>query len=252
MEILNFPLYYISFKPNSRIENHYQYYGFTNVNHHKAVDGRKLSVKKLLRDDIISIRVHDDLRGGRMTSGGMPSMGGIGCTLSHYELWKLCVEKNYPFIIVTEEDNRMIEQLTEQRLKKIKDIISRPNGLFMGVDIKTEGDLKNVVRFFGTHFYIASQGACRELVKRAFPIDVQTDWYMSHMSTMDFIEMRGFPVSTQNPDLYGSSIQAICISCMIPIRSNLFWIILILLFISLIFAVIVLYKKNKTQCVNRI
>jgi len=244
MNIFDFPLYYISFERSDEIENHYKEHGFTNVNHFPAVDGRKLSVHRLMQDRIISIRVHDDLRMGRVEHSGMPSKGGIGCTLSHYELWKTCVEKNYPYIIITEEDNRIYDdELSKDTTKKILNIITKPNGMFVSAWVRNEGRYKNITRFRGTYMCILSQNACKQLIVKTFPIDGQTDWYISHMATIKNINLDGFRISKQKKVFLESTIQdIICINCFLP-RGNI--LLFILLFIIILFVIVIFrnYKK---------
>src|SRR3990167_3975338 len=138
MDVYSIPLYYISFQPDENVENHYKVLGFKNVNHFSAVPGRKMDIKKLRDEGIISIRSYDDLLSGRSDSSGMSSLGAIGCTLSHYELWKLCIDKNLPFITIAEEDNRMEGKLAQKDLKFIQKVLAKPNSVFVSSAIKKQ------------------------------------------------------------------------------------------------------------------
>lgn len=236
MNIFEIPLYYISFKRSDEIENHYKEHGFKNVNHFPAVDGRKMSVNKLLEDNLITIRVHDDLRMGRVEHSGIPTKGGIGCTLSHYELWKKCVDNDWPFIIITEEDNRMKDSWKSKEVfDDINDALAKPNGVFLSGRVRTEGRYDNVVRFMGLHFYIASKDACEKMVNKVFPIDVQTDWYMSHLATIKDIHVHGRHIAKQRKAIFETTIQDdVCISCLLP-RGNWFYILMVLSMIVIIY-----------------
>ena len=92
MNIFDFPLYYISFKRNEELENKAKALGFTNINHFQAIDGRKFEPKKLLGDNIITIRSYYDLVDTRTQHSGLPGLGAVGCTMSHNKLWQKCVD----------------------------------------------------------------------------------------------------------------------------------------------------------------
>ena len=231
LDIFSIPLYYISFKKNKNVEDHYNYHGFKNVDHFQAIDGRKLDPKELLKNGFITIRSYDDLMSGRTEHCGLPTLGAVGCTLSHYNLWRLCLEKNMPYIIIAEEDNEMYRDLTKNDIKNIKSTLSKDKPLFISSNIK-KIDHRN--HFFGTNFYITSIDACEQLVKKCFPMDVQTDWYMSNLSTMGDITLEGYKISDQTTPFGKSSIQTLCVTCILPKGKNFYFIFLFVLLLIII------------------
>ena len=102
--VKSIPVYYIGFNKNTKLENNLSGIGFKDVNHFKAIDGRKFVVDDLIENNTITIRSYNDLIFGRHEHAGIPSLGAIGCTLSHLSLWKLCVDFNMPYIIICEDD----------------------------------------------------------------------------------------------------------------------------------------------------
>lgn len=46
------------------------------------------------------------------------SLGTIGCALTHLSLWKLCVDNNYPYIIIA--DDIIIKRLNDKDIKYTK------------------------------------------------------------------------------------------------------------------------------------
>ena len=241
LDILGIPLYYINFNKSDEIENHYKNYGFKNVNHFKAVNGKKMDLDKILGDGIITIRSYEDIVNGRVTHKGLTSMGAIGCTLSHYELWKKCIVGDLPFMVIVEADNRMSDKMTPKIKKKITDILSKNKSIFISVTLKQKLDK---LHFFGTHFYIVTQSACKELVKHVFPIDVQTDWYMGHLARIKKINLEGFPISYQMNEYSGeTSVQdSGCVLCIItdPHQSRIFFGV-----IGIIILLIILYLMRR-------
>lgn len=231
MDIFNFPLYYISFKQSNDIEDHYKAFGFSNIKHFEAVNGRKMDIKKLLNDGIITIRAYDDLLSGRTQHSGLSSLGAVGCTLSHYELWNKCINDGNPYMIITEEDNRMDTKLSPKDIEEISKILQKKNSIVVSANVKPFYNYK--VHFLGLHFYIVSKEACKELVKECFPIDVQTDWYISHIASQGKVNVEGYPVASQSQ--HNSSIQDGCITCDInKSKKGFFIFILILIFICYI------------------
>ena len=81
-----------------------------------AVDGKKLDIKDqrihpMVRHHIIN-NIDSDY-------DHITSLGAIGCSLSHIELWKKCVELNEP-IIVIEDDIKF----TKDIIKSVKNSLS--------------------------------------------------------------------------------------------------------------------------------
>jgi hypothetical protein len=243
MDILyNIPLYYISFNKNKDIEDYYKSHGFKNVNHFQAVNGKKFDPKKLLQDNIISIRCYYDLIDGRTEHQGMPGLGGIGCTMSHYTLWKHCVDNNLPYIIITEEDNKFFKRISNKDEQNIQNILSKDNSIFLGSNMRSNDNI--LPRFWGTQFCIIRNDTCKILIDYCFPIDVQTDSYISHLSNIGYINIDGYNLTYQK--LHISSIQDVCVKCILP-KGNRFYISIIILIIilSLLF---VYYRHKFKKC----
>jgi hypothetical protein len=156
--------------------------------------------------------------------------------MSHNEIWKLCVEQDLPYIAVAESD-LYLKKISPDTEEKIKKILEKPNSVFMSQKINKQG----IVTFFhGAHFYIISNSACKQLIKNAFPIDVQTDWYISHMNTIKKINLDGFKIGSQKIHL--SSIQNLCIKAHLPTSLFPYFIFFILLISSTIY---LWYSRNK-------
>ena len=141
---------------------------------------------------MISSRTYMDLIDSRHQHSGIPSLGAIGCYMSHYNLWKECVSNNLPYITIVEDDID-INKISEKNIDKITNILLKPNSIFISSNVK-----KNKITYFqGTQFYIASNDSCKNLIKKAFPIDVQVDYYMSYMDTIKQINIEGFKIFKQ-------------------------------------------------------
>lgn len=236
MDIYNTPLYYISFNKEKRLESNLKEVGFTNINHFKAIDGRKMDPLDLINEKKISIRTFHDLNTDRRQHSGIPSLGAIGCTMSHDALWQMCIDEDLPYLIIAEGDLKM-KPISDKNYRRIQNIMKNEKSIYVSphstID-KNEG----ITRFTGMHFYIISQSACKELVSSTFPIDVQTDAYISHMDTINKIHIGGFSICSQQ--IHMSGLQDVCVKCWLPNKSQ-YYIITVLLLIT-----VYMYSKKKS------
>lgn len=261
MEIFNYPLYYIGFDRENTLEKKLKYAGFTNVNHFKAINGRNFNIKQLLKDKTISTRSYIDLKYGRSQHSGIPSLGAIGCTMSHYSLWKKCIESNFPYIIIIEDDVNIPDKIDEKQLKYITNILKKEKNGYISTRNKKLDDFFHC----GTHFCILSKEVCKELVKDAFPMEIQTDAYIWHKHNIGDINIEKndyFSTSNSflnknnrnNKNFFGSTTQDECFKCLIPsslkttkVLPFLLFVILIILFIYIFYIKCVFFNKCKNN-----
>jgi GR25 family glycosyltransferase involved in LPS biosynthesis len=241
MNIFDFPLYYISFKRNEELENKAKKLGFTNVNHFQAVDGRKYEPKKLLDDNIITIRSYNDLIYGRTQHSGLPSLGAVGCTMSHDKLWRKCIENNFPYIVILEDDVNLPDKLTQKQIEKIVNILEKEKSGYISSNVVSDDIIIQL------HFYILSKEACQELIKNTYPIDIQTDAYISHKNNIGKLNIEHFKIAGQK--LHKSSIQNVCVRCNLP-DGLIFYLLIIFGIILIIVLCVIFYncwRKYKTK-----
>ena len=236
LNIFTIPLYYIGFKRNHTLEKQLSKVGFTNINHFPAIDGRKMDPQKLLKNNIISIRAYNDLKFGRHQHTGISSMGTIGCTLSHRELWGLCAKK-YKYMIIAEDDINVIN-LSNTDVTNIQNALSKKNGCFISTKINKGREI-----LFGLHFYFLTNGAAKEIYNKSLPIDLQTDSYIGNLGNIGNINIQGYPIFKQKYHI--SSTSNICIKCWLP-TNIVFYVIIVIFIIFIIFLVILFYKKFHT------
>ena len=232
IDIYSIPLYYISFNKNTELEKNLVKTGFNNINHFAAVDGRKLKPDQLIEDGKISIRAYNDLIFGRHEHSGLPSVGSVGCTLSHYSLWKKCIDDNLPYITIAEDDLYIDRKLSTNDEQNIKNAIQTKNGLFVSSII--DRNAENM--FMGLHLYFLSNECCKQLVKYTFPIDIQTDFYVSNLARRKKINIEGYIIGKQK--IHYSSIQDMCVKCYLPKKSGIYILIGTLILFFSIFSMI--------------
>lgn len=237
MKLVEIPTYYISMKDNYPTKNRLEDQGFVNINWFPGVNGRKMDTKKLLTEGKISKRVYYDLQEGRIGHSNMSSMGAIGCSLSHVALWELCIKENLPYIVIAEEDLVFIRKFTAEDQEFFINMMKTPNTILLSPSHEMEPTSRpdHHLSFYGTHFYIASNGACRQLLKHAFPLEVQVDWFISHCATIEAVNLQKFKVARQ---LKGrrTTINDDCLPCYLPQTFFKFLIICILTILTIILA----------------
>lgn len=237
IDIFQIPLYYISFKKNLDIEAMYTTKGFKNVNYFQAVNGKDLNPLQLYFERKLGMRAYNEIiNRERKEWWGMPGMGAIGCSLSHYTIWNICVQNNLNYIVVAEDDNEFTKPLN---ISTIQDTLAASKSIFFGIEPGKFGS--------GSHFYIISRSLCADLIEYFFPIEVQVDSYIvNYCRLAPDVVIRGEDVTTQTRSGANSSIQDICIPCLLP-GSNGFYIILaaVLLFclVGTIVAIISLRRR---------
>ena len=241
-DFYNIQLWYISFKKNQKLENELSTIGFRNINFFEAIDGKKLNPIELLKDKIISIRTYNEIKKHTRTEHySIPSIGAIGCTLSHFNLWKKCIDEKLRNIIIVEDDISL-HKIKNKDLEKIINIIDDPNKGF--VSASQPKKINKDEYFQGTHFCVLSNNICKVLVENVFPIDVQVDAYLSSLNEIDKINIEGYNLFNQKKHL--SSIQDLCIKCYLP--SDIY----IILFIIIVISVIIFFYYKYKNCKNSI
>jgi GR25 family glycosyltransferase involved in LPS biosynthesis len=243
MNIYSIPVYYISFGKNLELEKRLIEQGFTNINHFEAIDGKKLKIKELKKKKMITVRTYVDLIKRRGEQWGIPSLGAVGCTLSHNELWKKCVNENMEHIIIAENDLIFKKKFSNEDLEFINDSLRQPKSSFFGSPTYKHNRM-NVIG--GTHFCILSKDCCEELSKHVFPIDVQTDVYISYLANIGLIKFNCKHITTQKN--HYSLVQTICIKCDLP-NTNLFYYLFIFILLFLLLCVCY-YFYNYRRCIE--
>ena len=242
VNLFDIPVYYISFKLSHTLVKHLLDRGFKDINHFEAIKGHEFRPKDLLDARMITIRTYNDLVSTRTQHSGIPGLGAIGCTMSHHALWNMCVELDLPYMAIAEED-LYLNPITEREQTEIERVLSRPNSLYLGTIAYNENTKPDLIK--GAHFYIVSNAACKALVEEAFPIDVQTDYYLLHMGTNKRVDVEGFELGVQKSK-GPSSIQDMCVKCILPDQTFIYVIVGIGLLIGI--ALVAILSRKLMKC----
>ena len=248
--ILDIPLYYISFNENRDIESHLKDVGFTNINHFPAIDGRKNDIVDLIENNLITIRSYNDLSTQREQHSGLPTLGAVGCTMSHDALWRKCAtDPNLPYLIIVEDDVYFKKKIDQNDLNFFHDTLqNNPKSIIISPHYFDEKSIdNNLTTFMGSHFYIVTKPACQEIIKYTFPIDVQTDFFLANLYDRKKFNLFNYKIAFQKQ--HKSQIQTDdCFKCNLP-KSwwtyFFFFLAICVVFVTLIISFIFLLKKLK-------
>jgi GR25 family glycosyltransferase involved in LPS biosynthesis len=162
-----------------------------NIQRVSAVDGSKINpVKSRYLSNQTKINILHKTRRGH---GEIDTLGAIGCSLSHYSVWKRFLETDAQHCLVLEDDAQVRTGLVE--LVKTasvavpdfdvwllsyklydKTLLCLPTGPSgQRQDQKT---WKTPVNFWGTSAYIVSRAGAKRLMEDFFPIECHLDKYM--------------------------------------------------------------------------
>lgn len=195
VDVYKLPIWYISFKKSEELENMMMSAGFNRPNHFKAVNGKELDLEKVVSQGYVTIRGYNDIKHGRKSHEGLPTKGAIGCTMSHYALWHKCVEEGYSHIIILEDD-LILHNNFKEYAPKISEYISQDDSIFIASGVSDMGYNDRYV-VTGLQFYIMSNGACKTAIQQAFPIDIQTDWYLDYLNTLGKVKIYNKNITSQ-------------------------------------------------------
>jgi len=139
----------------------------------------------------------------RITHEDLPSLGAIGCYLSHVSIWQHMIDENISLALIFEDDlqfpSNYIETLTDycQTLFDGRDLEAECNPvdvLLMACPDNRKNKKptplhKDLVRiegpFFGTGAYLLTNYGAKMLMKKVFPIEVQVDAYMGIQASLE-------------------------------------------------------------------
>lgn len=160
-----------------------------------AVDGKELDVENLHKENIIGDLGKKSLDN---TNKGIPkdfhyelgTVGAIGCSLSHINVWKTMIEKNVQTMFVFEDDAWVVGVDMNDIMQRLEDlppewhmyIIGQPHTILEGIPVKEK--LYKVTRFCGTHAYIINLSGVRWLMEhgKLFPIQQQIDAHIGELA----------------------------------------------------------------------
>jgi len=153
-----------------------------NIQRVSAVDGAAINpVKSPYISNQTKINI---LHKTRRSHGEIDTIGAIGCSLSHYSVWKRFLQSDAPHCLVLEDDAQVRHGLTEL-VKEAStgvpdfDVWLLSYKLYDKTLLPVGQDAwKSPVNFWGTSAYIVSRAGAKRLMEDFFPIECHLDKYM--------------------------------------------------------------------------
>lgn len=220
---------------------------FLNVKISAAVDAKHLQIEKDNRvHPLAKMYVKNPIVGADSVFA-LPSKGAVGCALSHYALYNICIQRNEPIIVIEQDvvfSPRAIEVLKQLEVPDDADFVS----LLYIRQHDTVPYSRRFDRLVGPHcdgnqcYMITPRGAATVLSK-AFPIVTQCDLMIGIVANTSADEFRGYVLRERLysywsilRDNMGSSIQQFRFKKYLP-RSNIFYLFVLFLMLALSVAV---------------
>jgi len=187
--------------------------GFPSPLRFDAIEGARLSTGEL--NACLTPRAAYELSVGRRfpfgwVHEGIPSLGAVGCYLSHLEMWKRAAERSVPTLILEQDAEPAAS--SERMAKAIAQIPPEADIALLGhlslfkprlmetlSSRSPEGfhPVQPTSDIFCTHAYLVTPRAARFLVERALPINAQVDCFMRFLCT----EESGIRMVCHSPSL---------------------------------------------------
>ena len=159
-------------------------------------------------------------RGFRQTHAEMPSLGGIGCALSHMCIWlDILYDATAPAsqrYLVMEDDASLPRRLLASVNKALQGVPAGWDILLLGCRnprpsmVTKRTTHVNIRMFQGTHAYLVSKAAVRKIFENgALPLRVQIDAFLSGLAQAQKLKIYALPKRLVGVNLkrWGSSIQ---------------------------------------------
>lgn len=160
-----------------------------------AIDKQKMDFLKYLNQGIIDKDNYIKLFKNKKVYGEYLTLGGLGCFLSHIELWKISAEKN-KFLVILEDDVILSENF-EEELKFIFynnisfDILylSQSSNNYMGTAVEYEKVYKIRDNYWGTYGYIINPNYAKKLISQEIFIDKQIDSWLQQINNKNYADV---------------------------------------------------------------
>jgi len=181
-------------KRNDRLNNFLNNYNFNiKCNKFDAIDGKTLDINLLFKNGIIGEYGYKSLNNFRKYHHELTNEGSIGCYLSHYELWLLCLNKsvNNEYYLIFEDDTILNNNIKlvdiENRINELPSnwdiyLLSNPNYVYLKEYYSK--NIYKVKRFYLTNAYVINKNGINKILNTntIFPINQQIDSYLSELT----------------------------------------------------------------------
>jgi GR25 family glycosyltransferase involved in LPS biosynthesis len=160
-------------------------FSLSQVRRWAALDAARLCQEdSLCFEDILTPRAFSEFRLKTKTYHEQLSVGAVGCFLSHVQVWEEIVRAEIPAAVIFEDDLQFVDKF-KTRFDQIWPSVPPDWDLvFLGSwhrrkPTKISSNVVRAKNIFLTHAYVIKGCAAAQLLKKAFPLEVQLDSYLS-------------------------------------------------------------------------
>lgn len=161
-----------------------------------AVDGKALDEELLVKNGILGSEGYQSIINSKQNIKKryhyeLGTIGAVGCSLSHVNVWKRMVDENINYMLVFEDDAWVMNVTMDEIVNRLTDLpedwhmymIGQPHSILEGIPVLGKKNLYKVTRFCGTHAYLINKKGAEWLLKngRLFPIQQQIDAHLSEL-----------------------------------------------------------------------
>jgi GR25 family glycosyltransferase involved in LPS biosynthesis len=156
----------------------------------KATNGK--AIKNFKKDKRISLRTrYNIVRNYRRSHHEIATLGAVGASLSHIDLWKRFVASGEPYCLVFEDDARVRLDIIHQ-VHRLWPTLPKSWGIWllgyyepnMTIEALPEKPWNRVINFSAAHAYILKREAAQKLLEDVLPIEMHIDHYMGMCGMM--------------------------------------------------------------------
>lgn len=248
---MNYPIIIINLDRDvERLENAInQLNDFDNIVRYPAINGKELNLQDI--DITPYTRYLIEYPNNRCSHQQINTPGGIGCYLSHCNVWNMYQDSPQGGILVFEDDLNVCKNFKSELTNILNNIPSDCDILsfgYLGLLEKCkmkESLTKSSSFFFGLQGYYISNQGMKKLLQCAFPIEVHLDAYVALAAKQGWINLYFTKKSLVHQCNVTSNITYnYCYKCLLP-NMSMYGLISIGIVILFIIAIILLYKLRK-------
>lgn len=197
---------------------------FNNFNRFQAIDGNNITDDQIL--NLCSTNTINSLKNKFHLHADIRSKAGIGCYLSHYNVWLDIIKNNYNNVLILEDDTftdlsykeimQYIDTLPEDYDIAFLSYYNFNKTISPTTHVNQKWIKSDGYTFYNMDSYIISNKGAKLFVEKALPISNQVDSYINVLCSLNKNIKRYFSSNIlffQNRAEYGTDIQDICKIC---------------------------------------
>jgi GR25 family glycosyltransferase involved in LPS biosynthesis len=174
----------------------------SNLRRWSGVDGKLINLDE---DNRISLFTKFNIiRSVRRSHMELNTKGGVGCYISHTEVWKNFLEKGEGEVGMILEDDALIDEVTVQKIIlfiKSSEVVQNTdlwdfcilsphiNNIKHGLMYPSDNTCMRLMEFTGLTGYLFTKKGLRKILPQVYPIQGHIDWFMSICAQLQIVDV---------------------------------------------------------------